>query len=234
MATPGRGEGAPPASGHWAPPLGASAPASAGRREIFPLPYPPYGKYDAEFTEYVREAVVARNFLAGYANSDIPQAGSAEEVHREVLARVEGLVRRAQRARADTPPPGFLQEFLRGRAEYDLDLAGVTLAPFRTDHVSLPEDLSGAPGIADLFSAPDPALLEVAEEPLLRSTEDAAAHLELAPARPYMDPVLSRQRRHYVQFIRRLDRLGMIRWRRSRVESIGLFFVDKKTECRGA
>jgi len=222
-----------PSASNTKSPGGAAAPPSRGSRQIFPLPAVDRERFSEEMAEYMCEAVSALNFLAGFTEADVPPAEAAEEVHAEVLARVEGLVQRAQRARAGAPSPQeAFRDLMRGRAGYDLDLTGVTLAPFHTDHVSLPEDLSGSPYITDLLGEGDRQLLEVAAEPLLRSADDAEEHLKYAPDRPYQDPVLSRQRRHYVRFIRRLDRLGMLRWRRDRIESIGLFFVYKKDKVQ--
>ena len=185
MSVDGGGEFWPDPAAGVTGPGGASAPPSKGTRQLFPLPWPDPAVCPRRLLGQVREAVSSLNFLAGFTREDVPSWELAGDIHREVHARVEGLVRRARGARAETPSPQeCYRELLRGRAGYDFDAAGVTLAPFHKDRVSLPEDLTHSPFVADLLDAADRSLLEVAAEPLLRPAHEVEELLRHAPRAP--------------------------------------------------
>ena len=144
--------------------------------------------------------------------------------------RVDGLVERDQRAHrnVDSPRDPF-RMLMRGRAGYGPDLAGETLAPSHKDLVSLPGDLGALPSIADLPDGDDRLVVEVAGEPLLRSGPAAAAALQGAPPRGFCVAGLVRYRRHCASFVRRLDGLGLFRWRCEVKESVGVFSCTGRT-----
>ena len=167
--------------------------------------------------------------MAGCSKADVLGALRSDGIHSEIEERVEGQVRRALGAHCnEDSPQRCFRDLMKGRAGYGFDAVGVTLAPFHKDRVSLPESLESAPCILDLLDACDRSMVEMAKEPLLRDKVGVDERLKEAPLVAHTDPALLRRRRGYAGFIRRLDRLGMIRWRRSKVESVGVFFVHKK------
>ena len=153
------------------------------------MPWPDPAVCPRRLLGQVREAVSSLNFLAGITREGIPSHELAGGMHWAVHARMEGLARRARGARAETPSPQeCYRELLRGRAGYDFDAAGVTLAPFHKDRVSLPEDLTHSPFVADLLDAAGRSLLEVAAEPLLRPADEVGELLRYATRAPTRAP----------------------------------------------
>ena len=134
------------------------------------------------------------------------------------------------------PPPSdapsseaALRELLRGRSVYDETSSNVTLAPFRLEQVSLPQAAGQSPELREIL--PDHALsyLEGYQERMLRpNSEVRDLEEQVGHIQTYTDPALTRNRRVYCKFIRKLDSLKLLRYTRCPGEFVGVFFVWKK------
>ena len=77
----------------------------------------------------------------------------------------------------------------------------------------------------------DPTAQQQVNEPqrLLRDISDVQRLIdEHGDIRPYVDPLLSSSRRHYVAFCRRMMKAGLCRPSFNMEETVGIFFVWKK------
>ena len=156
----------------------------------------------------------------------------------DAISQVTGVVLE------QTPPPGLLapdealSQLLRSGGKYDAssgahDLASAiptgALAPLGSGELSLPADVSSAPRLVETLAEEEAQLFKGFRERLMLSTEDYNAKInsEGLPGL-YYDPVLQRDRAKYVDLLIKMHCRGLLRWRASVSEQVGLFFVYKK------
>ena len=179
----------------------------------------------APLEELEARAVSALNDMAGCSDSGThlgggrSRAASVAFVH-DACAALGPCPEEETNARA-----AF--EALRGSGLHSVEDSHV--APYDASKVSLPDSASHAVPLAQLWGAGGSKLVEdfCAENVLL--PEAASERLEQAPHSPYVDSQLRHNRKSYSAFVRRLAAAGMIEFRRSCVETVGLFFVRKKS-----
>ena len=236
----GEGNGPPFAAGKDFRPRGGAG-QSAFRRTLFPLPsiatVSARGAHGSRSRRRCRDVALERELVADALASLNAMAGTgtgfSEPSHLpvfqdEVIARAEDLAKRLCRARAEAPAPRTaLKQLLRNASCYE-PAGSSTLAPFHSDRVALPQDVSSSRDIRELLSEPDRLLVEVEDQPLLLSASEAHERLLQAPRQAYTDPCLIKHRRTYAKFVRTLSDRNMLRFTLNPVEFIGVFFVFKK------
>ena len=107
-------------------------------------------------------------------------------------------------------------------------MAGTRVATYRRGAVSLPDDVSDAPLASELGCEKARVYLAEFSERMLRPGDELEIAAEAKGIKPYMDVVLGRSRRWYVEFIRDLDRRGLLNWVTDPLAECTAFFVDKK------
>ena len=168
--------------------------------------------------------IASLNWCSGHHSPD-PQ--------REVLRVHEEIHARAARCVDDRPvPAGCLKpdEALRAllRAKSGYDVAGTRVATYRRGAVSLPSGVSDAPLASDLGCETARLYLTEFRERMLRPGDKVEIAAEADKVKPYMDVVLGRSRRGYVEFVRDLDQRGLVNWVTDPLAECTIFFVDKK------
>ena len=124
-------------------------------------------------------------------------------------------------------PQEALRELLRNSTVYG---DGSAMAPYRDGLVSLPESITGTPLVSDVLNTNDREMvIGFAERVLLPPSELDETLATEGEARAYFDPILKRRPLAYAGLLRRLLRIGLIRWGRSCKCECGLFFVPKKS-----
>lgn len=155
----------------------------------------------------------------GIANTSIP-----DDLQEEVLDRIFYLSELAG-DRDDTgpipTPEAALRELLRGRSEHSTPDVPLALAPFNLGRVSLPHTLADAPFAADLLEGHARQYLDVPEQ-MLRPDPPCEEVF-----RPYWDPRLLNDKGAYRSLIRRLHKLGYLRYTTQPKGEVGIFFVWK-------
>ena len=175
----------------------------------------------------LRGTNLALDGLNSLASGSVGMFGPPE-VHTEIQQHVR------QRVIDRGGPPNFETEEAAARellhAKCGYDHTSTTVAPFKFTKVSLPTVGGSAPLIEDLLPGPDSDMVKRFRATMLRDAADTAARLDHAPeVKPYHDRVFSSKPKVYLSFIRRLARLGLVRFTRRPKEQATLFFVDKKT-----
>lgn len=161
------------------------------------------------------------DFLHG--TEEAPDLLQAEVLQRNhVLATEAGELGSLEHVPA---PEAALRELLKGRSDYQQPDIPVALAPYRLERVSLPTSLHGLPQAEELL--PDDTRRYLQGEELM--LKDGA--IEDAP-RPYWDPVLAKSQKHYKEFIRKLDSIGMLQYTQKPKNEVGIFFVYKSDRQR--
>ena len=141
---------------------------SRGSREIFPLPlladdsvFTCSGRSRrrqnrrSSQTRSVNDALSALNWLAGRKDGSSTVASTDVGMHAEVVRRVEGLVR-SQEPPLDAPSPlSAFKELVGTRGIYEDPGGLVSLAPFKSDLVSLPASTESSPLLWDLLASED-------------------------------------------------------------------------------
>ena len=131
---------------------------------------------------------------------------------------------------AHPTPAAAFSELLRGRSVYDMAAAGVNVAPFTTlESLSLPSSLDGAPELADALPEEERHYARGGLEHMLSAPSEFNALEDEAPP-CYWDVRLRTSRRTYLQLMRHLVQIGLVRCvpkGRAR-EFCGLLFVKKK------
>ena len=120
-----------------------------------------------------------------------------------------------------------LHRLLKGRDVYDGGAGPNSLAPCSLPRISLPTDVWSAPNLVDRVP-PDvlPFLLGYQERMLRTQTERDM----IAPSdrvKPYIDPVLRRNRRVLLRLVKRLIKIGLFRVSVRPKGHVGIFFVHK-------
>ena len=241
--------GAPPGPNRQAPGREDAAadrlPAVRGRRDIFPLPH--VSAYIGEEVLQLRRdrgsrrmqwmirqincLVTALTWMHGFKGEDREllasyplkhSFGVVDPVRLGVLARLECAAQRGLGA-APQDPQTALSLILRGRSPYDVRPSAVTLAPFRLELLSLPDDVHDCPTIESLLPAEALSYLKGYQERMLRPAVDAA---EIS-TREFMDPSLRYNQKQYRRLISELHRRGLVVALDYAMEQVGLFAVGR-------
>ena len=176
--------------------------------------------------ERTNDAISSLNWLSGSSARDVAQ--------RHVSPAQAAAITRIQRAVEDSaptepllPPHEAARTLLRTQAGYGLD--DTTVAPFQDGKVSLPSSAVSCPRAVDLLGGRARTSLENFETEILRSDADVWQHDALeGRVEPYMDVVLSKNKKMYLNFVKDLISRGVVRWCRFAKERTTLFFVRKK------
>ncbi|CAK9007629.1 Uncharacterized protein SCF082_LOCUS9531 [Durusdinium trenchii] len=147
-----------------------------------------------------------------------------------VLTRMEGLI-------LDQEPNGVidsqeeaLRSLLHGVAPYEGGGAKLSLAPYRSELVSIPESVKECPFLCDILGESDRQFLEEESE-LMKRTEDELEGIE-PTARPYWDPVLRYNRKEYNKLVQRLTDIHFFNFTTQPKCQISVFFVWKSNKTK--
>ena len=233
-----------------APPAEAVAAASAfqiRQRDLFPLPFlsePPrsrlHGTGSSRCVRRVRqsqtrahwanEGILALNQLAGRGNScskNLPIPKASQDVVDDLVKCYDALSPGDDRDGSDEVA---LRELLKNASIYSDVRADV--APYSKDLVSWPGDGASPISLVDALPPADSAKLCDWACHMLRDPADAESVLRASGiTKPHCDRVLFRSPRIYGDFLKELDRRGMIGWRLAEGASglLGVFLVQKKS-----
>ena len=220
---------------------GPPASFSRGGRRIFPLPYyacPPRKRGVCRAVKKRRckircliqncnEAVQSMNWLAGFRDE---VSNTCSPMQEWVLTRMEGLI-------LDQEPNGVidsqeeaLRSLLHGVAPYEGGGAKLSLAPYRSELVSIPESVKECPFLCDILGESDRQFLEEESE-LMKRTEDELEGIE-PTARPYWDPVLRYNRKEYNKLVQRLTDIHFFNFTTQPKCQISVFFVWKSNKTK--
>ena len=154
------------------------------------------------------------------------------------LGRRDGLKERVShllQSRVVCAPDGAPSEdeaacaLLRGAVDYSTGSADTTVAPYDSDHVSLPPDSKQSPFVGDLLETSGREFLERWQETMVRSpSERAELDARLGQVCPFWDRMLKYNKKEYRRFVKELDTRGLIEWVTSPLEFAAFFFVWKK------
>ena len=135
----------------------------------------------------------------------------APKLHTALAAKIHELHKQFS---ASCPPTeeASLTTMLQGRSVYDHMDSVTSLAPFELAQVSLPADLSEAPELSDVLPVEARVLLDGELKRMLPRNPER--EMDAACFKTYTDPLLTGRR--YRQFVRLLQRRGMIRFTLSR------------------
>ena len=184
-----------------------------------------------------RQATQARCNLACDALSAIScgsnfklPAGPITEAQRNAHQVVQEAVEQCPRPRSVVLLGEALRLLLHSGGKYDgVDAAGA-LAPYGSCELSLPSDASSAPSLVSMLDAEDSQMFVGFREHLLLPEPEYHNLLQQqGPAGFYFDPILKHQRRRYLAFLDKMHTRGLLYWKRSVEESVGLFCVTKKS-----
>ena len=137
----------------------------------------------------------------------------------------------------DAPPKDLhvqeaVRQLLREDTRYSDDAVGGagTLATYGMGEVSLPSDVANCPEVVQVLPQGKADVFRGFREQMLRSPEDFEEHQALVgEAGLYMDPVLAKNRRKYIQFVKQLRGKGIVCFSLHADEHCGIFFVTKKS-----
>ena len=155
--------------------------------------------------------------------------GRASEAQVAAQHVVQEAVERFARPQDVARPDEALRLLLQSGGQYDSVAATGALAPFGSGELSLPSSAHAAPTLVSMLGAEDAQVFEGFREHLLLPDADYAnlAQSE-GPAALYFDPVLTHQRRKYLDLLVLMNSQGLLCWRREVEERVGLFCVTKK------
>ena len=109
--------------------------------------------------------------------------------------------------------------------------AGVDLAPYRSNLVSLPASLELSPNLADLLPPEVRVFLDGEHELMRRTREEIRALVEDGGVvRPDMDSALSHNRKRYLTFLRQLRSRGVLKFVEQAKAHAGMFFFWKSSK----
>ena len=171
------------------------------------------------------EVVDALNWMAGTCQADLHVPPSPMQV--QALARVEGLVHDQKPSGAVATPEEALRSLLRGGAPYDWKPSAETLASYRSDLVSVPDDVSGCPQLRDVLPPDDCRYLEEQSELMLSEIACVEEGFE-----PYWDPALRFNKKSYNDLVLRLHKIGYFQYTTQPRCRVGIFFVWKSSRTR--
>jgi len=218
---------------------GDRAAISRKGRQIFPLPIfacPPkkqgVSRTVAKRRNRIRKvvencncAISALNWLSGCRTVSEGQCNGMQQM---VQARVDGLVFSQKPSGAVPSPQEALEALLRGAGPYDWSSANEMLASYRSELVSLPDDISGCSFLVDILGSDDRLYLKEQSEQMMRSDLNGSADLVV----PYWDPVLKHNRKEYNRLVERLTSIGYFNFTRHPLCQVGIFFVWKSSKTR--
>ena len=164
------------------------------------------------------------NWMAGCCSSSKTNEKTARPspMQREVIERVEGLVRRKQPNARPLQPQAALRKLLKGRT-YDGTLSAEHMASYHEELVSFPdEDFSRLPQLGDVLGAEDSLYLEEGSELMLREVP-GDCEVEV----PYWDPKLKYNQKAYQKLVCRLHRQNYFLYTLYPNNFVGIFFVLK-------
>ena len=212
------------------------APTACG---VFPLPRPPslmmcrgLGRGASQrlsrkvrIRSELRETISALNWMHT-GDFDSRPGGPSSTLQYEVLDRLERMTELAGDLGDQRHLPSqeaALRELLHGQDGYAEPSVPASLAPFKLELISLPQDLRGAPRAEDLLPLEDRRYLEV-QERMLRSD---LGSVDEQPSKPYWDPALRHNPRNYRKFIQKLHSIEYLEYTLSPSQHAGVFFVWK-------
>ena len=218
---------------------GDRAAISRKGRQIFPLPIfacPPkkqgVSRTVAKRRNRIRKvvencncAISALNWLSGCRTVSEGQCNGMQQM---VQARVDGLVFSQKPSGAVPSLQEALEALLRGAGPYDWSSANEMLASYRSELVSLPDDISGCSFLVDILGSDDRLYLKEQSEQMMRSDLNGSADLVV----PYWDPVLKHNRKEYNRLVERLTSIGYFNFTRHPLCQVGIFFVWKSSKTR--
>ena len=211
-----------------------SARPGDSHRQLFPLPPCVPAWLSGNFSErkmvckYVNESVKALNWLAGHKEFSNQ---APDDMQLQVLQRLEGLVQRQQPNCEILNPSQALKQLLKGKSPYSVlsDMPDHdNLASYRSELVSMPPSLVGAPLLCDLLEASDRLYLEELTERMLRPAEEVAKDIP----NPYWDPQLRYNQKTYHRFVKKLHDIGYFHYTLKPLGHVGIFFVWKSNRTK--
>eukprot|EP00435_Cladocopium_sp_Y103_P042465 s504_g11.t1 len=220
---------------------GAAAKASRGERSVFPLPFfacpakkagvsrPVKQRRDriCRAVENCNEAIAGLNWLAGFPDG-CPDGSACDDLQRQVMARVDGLVNSQKPSGVIDKPEAALRSLLRGGTPYDMSTPNENLAPYRYELVSIPQDITGCPDLQDVLLPHDRHFLEQERELMLKPVVEAEENNSQA----YWDPALKHNPRAYRRLVKRLHQIGYFVYTTEPKCEIGVFFVWKSSKTK--
>ena len=160
------------------------------------------------------ETVVALNSLSFVGERVQEEVTSfTSDLQEKAHARLRKLVTMHQPQTAIPSTQAAFQELLRGRAVYGDSAVNPNLATFSSvARVSMPTSLAGSPYLNDVLPHDQLHHLEGSLQRMLRDTHEFEAVRDQGGLpEPYWDPMLRKSRRKYIQLMRALLRLGLVR-----------------------
>ena len=195
---------------------------SSARGRFFPLPVfriPERGDSGrcGEACRLVSDAIWAPNWSDGRLANRAQQRRAVPEavsrMHAQVIARPYGLsnawIDRRRAVADDSEAPCKHSEaafhwLLKGRGCYDGTTAPNNLAPCCLPRISLPTSWDTAPNLVERVPPDVLPFLQGDHERMLRSKADRQSIVDAGDlTKPYIDPVLRRNRRVLIRFVKR-------------------------------
>lgn len=216
------------------------------QRGIFPLPIPSVrDEPSSDFSrttrrkhfehrhadKWVQDMVCTLNSM--YAGSEFVAQSfespfKANLSQQLVLDRLKDSVNQLGKLPSDVNGRGALLELQAGLG-YAGESLPASLAGYSRDLVSLPE-VGGVPSSLDnIFGSQAPLILDTLRHELLSPGVAKARVVDSELQRPYVDPILLHQKAVYADFIQRLFHSNLVEFRLKARESVGVFFVWKKS-----
>lgn len=174
---------------------------------------------------WLNEAIFALNELSGAPYSKPPRdpqnAGQAA-----VISRLTEAFGRVPPPPTDLTEAGAYHELCGSNVLYQPAEFPKT-APYNKELVSWPPIGSRPSPLGDNL---DGAALSMLEDPSLMLREiDEIENESNACIKTFAEPTLCRRPYVYADFLKRLEKSGMVRWRVGGASNLGLFFVKKKS-----
>lgn len=220
---------------------GARAFPSARARKLFPLPFfaCPEKKFRCSrpvkqrrerirrAVENSNEAIGALNWMAGF--SEAGDSTMVSPMQMQSMLRVDGLVHCQKPSGCIDGPEAALRSLLRGGTPYDLGTASETLASYRSELVSIPQEVHSCPNLYDVLPGDDRQFLEEESELMLKP--EGERREECLPE-PYWDPVLKWNTKEYHKLVSRLRSIGYFTYTLRPACKVGVFFVWKSSKTK--
>ena len=124
-------------------------------------------------------------------------------------------------------PEGALQEIIKCKSIYDVD-DDSSVAAYQPDKLAVLHRAGAPVNALDLVGDECRPYLEDPDSLIVLPPEELAQVAD--PVVPHWDPRLGRSQEARRDFVRRLDRVGLITWRRRERCRVGAFFVKKKAD----
>ncbi len=220
---------------------GARALPSVRARRLFPLPVFAFPEKKFRCSRPVKqrrdrirrsvensnEAISALNWMAGF--SEAGDSSKISPMQMQSMLRVDGLVRSQKPSGCIDGPEAALRLLLRGGTPYDLGTASETLASYRSELVSIPQEVSSCPDLWTVLPGDDRQFLEEESELMLKSGRSS---LEESLPEPYWDPVLKWNTKEYHKLVSKLHSIGYFTYTLAPACKVGVFFVWKSSKTK--